>query len=85
MYPSTPPAVVTLAELAELFNACARRCGEPEKWDRWKTRRMVEGAFGVQFRQAKGRGKLYLTVFELRESGLWDAIRQADARARLGA
>lgn len=38
---------------------------------------MVEGAFQVRFRQDKKGGKLYLTIFELRASGLWEALRHA--------
>lgn len=85
-YPATlgsPPAVVDLAELVALFNACERRVGRPERWDRWNTRRMCEGAFGVRFRQDRPASKLYLTVVELRESGLWDALKHADDLAQL--
>src|SRR5438105_8571588 len=62
---------------------CARRTGDPEKWDRRNMRRMVEGAFQVRLRQDKKAGKLYLTIFELRDSGWWEALRHADELGEL--
>jgi len=46
-------------------------------------RRMVEGAFQVRLRQDKKAGKLYLTIFELRDSGWWEALRRADELGEL--
>jgi len=44
---------------------------------------MVEGAFQVRFRQDKKGGQLYLTIFELRDSGSWEALRHADELGEL--
>jgi hypothetical protein len=72
--------VLDIDDIVRRMNHFAAKQGEPERWDRWSVRKLLE-AGGVPLIQKGKRCKIYVMLADLRASfpTFWDSLLDAEA------